>query len=372
MAFTRAFYLALLSGKTVRESFDIAREALKASPYVPDSVLEGEKFILLPDDSLCSPTDSDEAAVTCTSTSSSAVTIGTDEYAAVTLQSPASDDSLDSMGRVQTGAGRDGVMRSGIHNVPIFQSRAVAEWPMAGHILTGAKESNSSGRSDGGLLLPSISTGRFFDGTRGSSGSYFGSKDCSLPLPPPDFEGREVDMYRVITILLARRLVTLVGEAGVGKSSLVASVCTYVADRELFADGVFYLRAQGISTHQDFLIKLYDGLKIGPPRVAARLHSLAAEAEAAVATSLGSGGVASPSRLTIQTQLPSSAASAAGDWVLEMEEIIVNGLSPLRVLLVIDHIDELLLLPGSSEAATDLKVFLGRLFDRCKNVKVQF
>lgn len=33
MAFTRAFYLALLTGKTVRHSFDIAVEALRASPY---------------------------------------------------------------------------------------------------------------------------------------------------------------------------------------------------------------------------------------------------------------------------------------------------------------------------------------------------
>ena len=50
MAFTRAFYLALLSGQTVRASFAIAREALKASPCIADSLLEGEKFVLLPDE----------------------------------------------------------------------------------------------------------------------------------------------------------------------------------------------------------------------------------------------------------------------------------------------------------------------------------
>ena len=48
-AFTRAFYVALLSGKTVKQAFDIAREALKASPYVRDSIIEGDKFILLPE-----------------------------------------------------------------------------------------------------------------------------------------------------------------------------------------------------------------------------------------------------------------------------------------------------------------------------------
>ena len=50
MAFTRAFYLALLSGQTVKHSFLIAKEALKASPCIADSILEGEKFILLPEE----------------------------------------------------------------------------------------------------------------------------------------------------------------------------------------------------------------------------------------------------------------------------------------------------------------------------------
>jgi hypothetical protein len=52
IAFTRAFYVAFLSGKTVKASFAIAKEALKASPYVPNSLLEGPKFVLLPDESL--------------------------------------------------------------------------------------------------------------------------------------------------------------------------------------------------------------------------------------------------------------------------------------------------------------------------------
>lgn len=64
MAFTRAFYLSLLSGHPVKKSFDIAREALKSrymtsttrlrmlatylvfSPYVVDSTIEGEKVCL--------------------------------------------------------------------------------------------------------------------------------------------------------------------------------------------------------------------------------------------------------------------------------------------------------------------------------------
>jgi hypothetical protein len=46
--FTRAFYLALFEGMTVRASFEIGREAVKASPNVSPS--EADKFLLLPED----------------------------------------------------------------------------------------------------------------------------------------------------------------------------------------------------------------------------------------------------------------------------------------------------------------------------------
>eukprot|EP00501_MAST-03F_sp_TOSAG23-6_P001735 GSMAST32.ASY1.ANO1.1811.1 assembled CDS len=48
LTFTRAFYLALIAGKTVSESFDIGRVAVLSSPDVPDGVLESKKFLLLP------------------------------------------------------------------------------------------------------------------------------------------------------------------------------------------------------------------------------------------------------------------------------------------------------------------------------------
>jgi MoxR-like ATPase len=94
----------------------------------------------------------------------------------------------------------------------------------------------------------------------------------NLPIPPPDFEGREVDMYRVITNLLARRLVTLTGDLGMGKSALAAAICSYVADRSMFLDGVVYLRLQGVSTHEEFLATVLRGLMAGPARVTARLE----------------------------------------------------------------------------------------------------
>ena len=176
VAFTRAFYVALLSGRTVQQSFDIAREALKAAPYVPDSVKEGEKFILLPE-----PKPHVEG------------------------EPPPPP----------------------LHDVPIFFGRPVDTWPGPGQC--------SLGPSSGG----------------GGIGSGSGdSRQEHLPAPPPDFEGREVDMYRVITMLLNRRLVSLVGDEGVGKSALAAAVCTYIADRGMFGDGVVFLRAQNITTHE--------------------------------------------------------------------------------------------------------------------------
>lgn len=48
LAFTRAFYLALAIGRTVKDSFEIGRQAVAVAPSVPDSEQEMKKFILLP------------------------------------------------------------------------------------------------------------------------------------------------------------------------------------------------------------------------------------------------------------------------------------------------------------------------------------
>ena len=49
LAFTRAFYLALAVGRTVRDSFEIGRQAVNASPSVPNAEAEMLKFLLLPE-----------------------------------------------------------------------------------------------------------------------------------------------------------------------------------------------------------------------------------------------------------------------------------------------------------------------------------
>lgn len=99
IAFTRAFYVAFLSGKSVLDSFSIAKEALKASPYVPDSVLEGEKFILLPE-----------------------ITTTEDESAQYKLD------------QFQI-----------LHNKVIFSNRTVAEWPpTANHCTMGRNKTETN------------------------------------------------------------------------------------------------------------------------------------------------------------------------------------------------------------------------------------
>jgi len=49
LAFTRAFYLALAVGRTVRDSFEIGKQAVNVSPSVPNAEAEMEKFLLLPE-----------------------------------------------------------------------------------------------------------------------------------------------------------------------------------------------------------------------------------------------------------------------------------------------------------------------------------
>ncbi len=109
----------------MRQSFDIAREALKASPYVPDSVLEGEKFVLLPEDAL--------------------------------------------------------------HDRRVFQAAPVSKWPHphSNHIIGRGAFVNHYAEVN--------------NAANWSSRAFFAH---GLPSFSPDFEGREVDMYRVITTLL--------------------------------------------------------------------------------------------------------------------------------------------------------------------------
>ena len=81
-------------------------------------------------------------------------------------------------------------------------------------------------------------------------------------LPSGGFIGREVMVYGVIQLLLERRLVTLYGERGIGKSSVAAAVCRMLLDRvEMteFTEGIIYFDASSaIEGYPSF----HDGLKV--------------------------------------------------------------------------------------------------------------
>jgi hypothetical protein len=270
MAFTRAFYLALLVGHTVRHSFDLGKQAVATSPYVPNGSAEGSKFLLLPE--------------------------------------------------------------TNSHDIPIFTAKTIRKWPPSHH-------------GHRGITTDSIEH------------SY-------LPRPPEDFEGREIDMHHVIKILLNRRLVSVVGEPGVGKSAVAVGSCCYMWERKHFTDGIVYVRLQGVSTYSGLLNAISQAMISGSPRLAKRFNGLSKifrekirpamkypTAEYGQPQSHGSGG-----------------GSLEGDPIREHEDLLLHCLATLRVLLVLDHLNDILY--SENDTVTDFKMFLSRLFERCRNIKV--
>lgn len=120
-----------------------------------------------------------------------------------------------------------------IHNKSIFNAGAVRCWPID-------RPRTNLGLYSGRNLISSV-------------------PDTShIPLPPEDFEGRERDMHIVISRVHEKRLIVLVGEAGMGKSSVVCACCQYMEERCFFEDGVKFFRLKEfVSNHEDFL-KLLD------------------------------------------------------------------------------------------------------------------
>jgi ABC-type enterochelin transport system ATPase subunit len=260
---------------------------LKSSPYVPNSVLEGEKFILLPDDN-----------------------------------GPLSKSVIDISGH----------RKGGFHDVPIFTSQSVPSWPAhKGHYHMGSQQRLSDFHSQ-------LSTG----GGRGGDSKVI-LHHHHLPSPPPDFEGREVDMHRVITTLLSRRLVTLVGDLGMGKSALSSSVCAYCADRRMYEDGVLYLRSTNVKLHKDFLFNLQICLLQGPYKISNIFKEI-------------------NETIMFGQQPPNKPLD-----MNQQEDLIIACLGSMKVLLVFDDIDGIIEDP---EEADDMKMFLFRLFERCSYIKV--
>ena len=166
-AFTRAFYLALAVGKTIRDCFDIGVQAVVTSPTVRAGEVEGDKFLLL------GPGQHDEAPF----------------------------PSLNVVEQWQPP-----VPRAAQHQQP-------------------------------------------------------------LPAPVECYLGRNVETYRVVTGVLDRRLLSVTGPAGVGKSAVVIAAINYLAERHYFSDGVVYVDCAAATGKADLCALLRSRIALG---VAAR------------------------------------------------------------------------------------------------------
>jgi hypothetical protein len=188
-------------------------------------------------------------------------------------------------------------------------------------------------------------------------------QQAHLPTPPEDFLGREVSMYRVVNACLYRRLVTLLGLGGIGKSALAAACCHYMALRRFHTDGIVFVRLQGKSSLEELIQSIIQGVLRQIP------------ARGGGAGGLGSGHGA-PSHALASTLSPtappfaSSLASIGGlvdDGILERdEEWLFARLRTAKVLIVLDHLQEL----QAGHDGINVKIFLSQLFEQTRATKV--
>jgi len=244
-------------------------------------------------------------------------------------------------------------MISRIHNTVLFVHRPINEWPMfPGHCTIGANRIDMK---------------------------YFLSR-IRIPSPPTDFEGREVHMNTVIRHLLDRRLVSLVGEYGVGKSAVASAVCKYLADRDVFADGIIYVKVKGVHEYSDFIRQMKESLSHGGVNnvVTKRMQELLAlqqhqqQSNTNTVTAItthasSSSSLAHHFHITTNTNT-SNTTTITNQQLLQDEALIFQCLESYKVLLVLDNLDDLLADYG--EAVTDFRLFLSRLFETCNAIKV--
>ena len=221
LAFTRQFYLALAIGHTVKVSFEQGCKAVRATPNLKDPDAEMDKFLLLPKD--------------------------------------------------------------GNHDVPIFNAPSVPEWPKQRDDRIHRSSRNQSGRSFS-RSVRSLGRSTAGAGARTSELSVRNMmQEDPSPSPPEFFMGREVDTYYVLKAVLTKRLVSVVGEPGIGRSSLVCALCHYINERAstmLGIDRIYFVRANRNKRNplrslvQRFLKKLIEEEKARPVDADAEMETM--------------------------------------------------------------------------------------------------
>lgn len=339
IAFTRQFYLSLAVGDSVADAFAIGQQAVKAAPNIPDSMREGSKFLLLPADP-------------------------------------------------------DGVR----HNVPVFPKRPkVRRWPppthrpvpkdaLAAHAAavaagelsdvgastaaggaggvasssgaaTSAATDGGAGMAGGGRLPLIVGAGMYDDGGMG-----FDSLLRTLPSVPEHFLGRNVVLYKVLSDVLQRRLVTLTGPAEIGKTAIAVAVAHYVAVRQHFPGGVYFVKLKGhrrAEAVRGTIVRSLAGGGFGrhTMRYGAGVAAGGDDARGGLRSDDDDTGDGAARRHEVGTIVSDPYAS------FEAQSQLFRQLQRRRALLILDHCDEAMEDHG-------LKYFLGQLLDDTKAVKI--
>jgi hypothetical protein len=161
----------------------------------------------------------------------------------------------------------------GDHNVPIFNAKPVPVWPL--------HAGNVHARGGSTIRRQSLLIG----GARSSELSVRNMmQEDPSPSPPDVFLGREVDMFRVLENVLKKRLVSVVGDVGVGKSSLVRALCHYINERAstmICIEHIYFVKAPRISKQiafrelaQALLKKLDEEEKVKMPEPEADMETM--------------------------------------------------------------------------------------------------
>ena len=214
--------------------------------------------------------------------------------------------------------------KDGNHDIPVFNARYIPEWPRA-------KENKSS---------------RYKSLSRSRSSFLGGARTCELsvrnmmqedpsPTPPQFFLGREIDMFHILGSVLSNRLVTVTGEPGVGRSSLVCAICHYINERKstiMNVDQILHvkMKEEGRGGERcrllikSLFVKLFEARKVSLP---AEVHEMGVE---------------------------------------ELSKLICKALKSAKALVVFDHIELL----ENNDEAQDFPRFLATLFRETRFVKV--
>lgn len=322
LAFTQAFYLALSVGDTVANAFAVGVEAVASSPHV-NAATEAPRAQQHPTSAAFSEAQRPRAS-----------SVGDSGSKAGRLASRiASKFELLPIG--------------GNHEVPIFPRLADERRKQSGRIRPLPPPSWPPEYEDDDDVVEHSNLSTSIDAAerRRMFRRRYGPGLHSPPQPPDDFLGREVEVYRVVDALARRRkLISIVGATGVGKSALVSAVARYAAERRFFADGIIYLRLHGASTVCEVEAGLRDVFKAARDKTR-RIRR-------AITSDSGDESEGSSSEITDASPSDDGVASTSPFEVLRYAQI----------LLILDGVE----LIDNSE----LRMMLNQLFDEARNVSV--